>query len=91
MRLNHILLGCGTSLLSLSVAAAILPDAGQTQQSIDQRPLQLPSKQRLELNLPDAPSSEATVNGLRLHVSDFILQGNSALASTELLALLSDW
>lgn len=90
MRLNHILLGCGTSLLSLSVAAAILPDAGQTQQSIDQRPLQLPSKQRLELNLPDAPSSEATVNGLRLHVSDFILQGNSAIASTELLALLSD-
>lgn len=90
MRLNHILLGCGTSLLSLSVAAAILPDAGQTQQSIDQRPLQLPSKQRLELNLPGTPSSEATGSGPRLHVSDFTLQGNSAIASTELLALLSD-
>lgn len=90
MRFVHPLIGAAVSLLSLSVAAAVLPDAGQSQQGIDQRPLQLPGKQRLELNLPDAPSTTATASGPTLQVNSFTLQGNSAIGSDELLSLLSD-
>lgn len=90
MRFVHPLIGVAVSLLSLSVAAAVLPDAGQSQQGIDQRPLQLPGKQRLELNLPDAPSTTATASGPTLQVNSFTLQGNSAIGSDELLSLLSD-
>lgn len=90
MRFVLLLIGGAASLLSLSVMAATLPDAGQSQQNIDQRPLQLPGKQRLELNLPDAPSTEAKAGGPSLQVKGFTLQGNSAIASEELLALLAD-
>ncbi|WP_454254206.1 ShlB/FhaC/HecB family hemolysin secretion/activation protein [Pseudomonas sp. Marseille-Q8238] len=90
MRFVHPLIGVAVSLLSLSVAAAVLPDAGQSQQGIDQRPLQLPGKQRLELNLPDAPSTTATASGPTLQVNSFTLQGNSAIGSDELLSLLND-
>lgn len=82
--------GFATSTLSLCVAAATAPDAGQAQQGLDQRPLQLPEKQTLELNLPDAPSTEAKVGGPSLQVKGFTLQGNSVIASEELLALLAD-
>ncbi len=90
MRFVHPLIGGALSLLSLSVMAATLPDAGQSQQNIDQQPLQLPGKQRLDLNLPDAPSTEAQDGGPSLQVNGFTLQGNSAIASAELLPLLSD-
>lgn len=90
MRFVLPLIGGAASLLSLSVMAATPPDAGQSQQNIDQRQLQLPGKQRLELNLPDAPSTEAKAGGPSLQVKGFTLQGNSAIASEELLALLAD-
>lgn len=90
MRFVYPLIGGTLSLLSLSVMAATLPDAGQSQQNIDQQPLQLPGKQRLELNLPDAPSTEAQAGGPSLQVKGFTLQGNSAIASDELLAMLAD-
>lgn len=90
MRFVYPLIGGALSLLSLSLMAATLPDAGQSQQNIDQQPLQLPGKQRLELNLPDAPSTEAQAGGPSLQVKGFTLQGNSAIASDELLAMLAD-
>lgn len=90
MRFVRSLIGGGLSLLSLSVMAATLPDAGQSQQNIDQLPLQLPGKQRLELNLPDTPSAAATASGPSLQVNGFTLQGNGAIASDELLPLLGD-
>lgn len=90
MRFVYPLAGAAISLLSLSVSAATLPDAGQSQQNLEQRPLQLPGKQTLDLNLPDAPSTEAKQGGPTLQVSGFTLQGNSAIASDELLPLLSD-
>ncbi len=90
MRFVYPLIGGALSLLSLSVMAATLPDAGQSQQNIDQQPLQLPGKQRLDLNLPDAPSTEAQAGGPSLQVKGFVLQGNSTIASDELLALLAD-
>ncbi|MCQ4051576.1 ShlB/FhaC/HecB family hemolysin secretion/activation protein, partial [Klebsiella pneumoniae] len=68
MRFVLPLIGGAASLLSLSVMAATPPDAGQSQQNIDQRQLQLPGKQRLELNLPDAPSTEAKAGGPSLQV-----------------------
>lgn len=90
MRLIQPLIGFAASVLSLSVAAAVLPDAGQSQQGIDQQPLQLPPKQTLDLNLPDTPSTEAAASGPSLAVNAFTVQGNSVIASTELLALLTD-
>lgn len=90
MRFVRSFIGGGLSLLSLSVMAASLPDAGQSQQNIDQRPLQLPGKQRLDLNLPDAPSTTATASGPTLQVKGFTLQGNGAIGSDELLPLLGD-
>ncbi len=90
MRFVRSLIGGGLSLLSLSVMAATLPDAGQSQQNIDQLPLQLPGKQRLELNLPDTPSAAATASGPSLQVNGFTLEGNGAIGSDELLPLLGD-
>lgn len=90
-----------TSLLSVALVptigflpalaqAAIIPDAGQVQQSIEQAPLQLPERQRLELNLPDAPVDPAAESGPRLLVKGFAFDGNHALTSPELLELLTD-
>lgn len=90
MRFVLPLIGGAASLLSLSVMAATLPDAGQSQQNIDQQPLQLPGKQTLELNLPDAPSTEPDTSGPSLAINGFTLQGNGAIASEELLPLLAD-
>lgn len=90
MRFVRSLIGGGLSLLSLSVMAATLPDAGQSQQNIDQLPLQLPGKQRLDLNLPDTPSAAATASGPSLQVNGFTLEGNGAIGSDELLPLLGD-
>lgn len=90
MRLICSLLGCATTALSLSVAAATAPDAGQSQQSIDQQPLQLPSSKSLDLNLPDAPAGPVQAGGPTLEVSGFVVQGNTVIADAELQALLAD-
>ncbi|CAM4039463.1 ShlB/FhaC/HecB family hemolysin secretion/activation protein [Ectopseudomonas alcaliphila] len=90
-----------TSLLSVALVptigflpalaqAAIVPDAGQVQQSLEQAHLQLPERQRLELNLPDAPVDPAAESGPRLLVKGFVFDGNHALTSPELLELLAD-
>ena len=90
MRVIYSLSGFAASLLSLSVSAAVLPDAGQSIRDLEQAPLQLPPKQSLDLNLPDAPSTEATVSGPSLTVKGFTLHGNSVISSDELLPLLAD-
>ncbi|WP_277373337.1 ShlB/FhaC/HecB family hemolysin secretion/activation protein [Pseudomonas sp. AA-38] len=90
MRSIPVLGGLAASLLSLSVAAATAPDAGQVQQGLDRQPLQLEPRQSLPLNLPDTPADPAADAGPRLQVNGFILEGNSALSSEELLGLLAD-
>lgn len=90
MRLICTLLGCATTAISLSVAAATAPDAGQSQQSIDQQPLQLPSQKSLELNLPDAPEGPIQSGGPTLQVNGFVFEGNSVISDAELQALLAD-
>ena len=84
------LAGLAASLMTLPATAATAPDAGQVQQGIDQAPLQLPGKQRLDINLPDTPADPAAEAGPRLQVNGFILDGNQALPSAELLTLLAD-
>lgn len=84
------LAGLAASLFTLSTLAATAPDAGQAQQGIDQSPLQLPDRQRLEINLPDAPDDPAAEAGPRLQVNGFVLDGNQALSNAELLAQLDD-
>lgn len=84
------LAGLAASLMTLSATGATAPDAGQAQQGIDQAPLQLPDRQRLEINLPDAPADPAAEAGSRLQVNGFVLDGNQALPSAELLAQLDD-
>ncbi|QMV66136.1 ShlB/FhaC/HecB family hemolysin secretion/activation protein [Pseudomonas berkeleyensis] len=84
------LAGLAASLFTLSTLAATAPDAGQAQQGIDQAPLQLPDRQRLEINLPDAPDDPAAEAGPRLQVNGFVLDGNQAMSSAELLAQLDD-
>lgn len=84
------LAGLAASLITLSAHAATAPDAGQVQQSVDQAPLQLPARQRLDINLPDAPPDPLAEAGPRLQVNGFILEGNEALPSAELLAQLAD-
>ncbi len=84
------LAGLAASLFTLSSQAATAPDAGQAQQGIDQAPLQLPERQRLDINLPDTPPDSAVEAGPRLRVEGFILEGNQALSDAELLAQLTD-
>lgn len=70
--------------------AQIAPDAGQSLQNLDQRPPALPPRQSIDLNLPDAPSTDIEPGGPTLRVNGFLLDGNAALSGTELLALLDD-
>ncbi|WP_313053684.1 ShlB/FhaC/HecB family hemolysin secretion/activation protein [Pseudomonas lopnurensis] len=71
-----------------SLSAA--PDAGQSIRDIQSVPLQLPPRQSIDLNLPDAPSREVKPGGPTVQVTSFSLSGNSALGSEELLPLLAD-
>ncbi|EXF43195.1 polypeptide-transport-associated domain-containing protein ShlB-type [Pseudomonas sp. BAY1663] len=91
MRVAPSLLSATLLSTSITVAQAqVAPDAGQSIRDIEQTPLQLPPRQTLELNLPDAPSSEVKAGGPSLQVNGFTLQGNSVIASDELLPLLAD-
>ena len=76
------------AVLPISSFATTAPDAGQSIRGIEQTPLELPRKQTLDLNLPDAPSSAVKTDGPTLQVSSFLLSGNTAIADHELLALL---
>src|SRR5690554_5321099 len=90
MRFTHSLMGLGLAVISVPTLAQVAPDAGQSLQSIDQVPLQLPSTDSIELNLPDTPSTYMSVSGPNLQVNGFSLSGNLAIDSAELLSLLDD-
>ncbi|NMG68042.1 ShlB/FhaC/HecB family hemolysin secretion/activation protein [Azoarcus indigens] len=76
--------------LPLTHAASIPPDAGQSMRDIEQRPPQLPPRQQLELELPASPAAAPADDGRQVPVSGFSIEGNSTIASGELLALLAD-
>lgn len=87
------------SLIGSAIAAVILcpsadaqvpPDAGLVQQSIERQPMQLPAPQSLDLALPDTPAEPSHEGGPALQVSGFAFEGNTAIATAELQALLAD-
>ena len=87
--LSVALLATGDTLANQALAA-VAPDAGQVQQGLDQKPLQLPERQSIDLNLPDTPSDQAQSTGPSLQVTGFVLEGNSAIPNEQLLPLLDD-
>jgi len=68
----------------------VVPDAGRSMRELEQRPPSLPQKQSLDLDLPDAPLQQEAQSSQRVWVDGFVLEGNSAIPSTELLPLLDD-
>lgn len=87
--LSVALLAAG-NILTNPALAAVAPDAGQTQQSLDQKPLQLPERQSIDINLPDSPGDQEQSAGPSLQVTGFVLEGNSAIPNEQLLTLLDD-
>lgn len=90
MRFTHTLLSLGLASASLPAWAQIIPDAGQSIREIEQQPLQLPAKPSIDINLPATPSAEAAPGGPSLQVNSFVVSGNKAISSAELLPLLAD-
>lgn len=90
MRFTCSLLGLSLAVVSLPVLAVRPPDAGQSIRDIEQAPLQLPPRQSIDINLPDAPPTAPTAQGPTLQVNGFTLSGNQAISSELLLPLLSD-
>lgn len=79
----------GLLVASLQATAQVAPDAGQSIRNIEQRPLPLPEKQSIPINLPDAPVTETVASGPRIKVASFVLSGNQGIRSDELLAPLT--
>jgi len=91
MRLMHPVLGCALAVLPFSVQASPQTDAGQSLQSLNQKPLSLPERQTLELNLPSVPADANTAPGAgTLVVEAFVFEGNAALPDSQLQPLLAD-
>lgn len=90
MRFTLSLITLGLCVTSFAVTAQVAPDAGQSLRAIEQVPLQLPARQSIDLNLPDAPSAEVTPGGPSLQINGFELTGNEAIGSDELQPLLAD-
>jgi hemolysin activation/secretion protein len=90
LRLNPIALALLTTFAGAAHGAERAPDAGQSIRDIQNQPLELPPKQTLELNLPEAPDTTPKVSGPTLQVNGFTVTGNTAIASDELLPLLAD-
>ncbi len=90
LRLNPIALALLTTLAGAAHGAERAPDAGQSIREIQNQPLELPPRQTLELNLPEAPDTAPKVSGPTLQVNGFTVTGNTAIASDELVALLAD-
>ncbi|OEC35128.1 Hemolysin activation/secretion protein [Pseudomonas cuatrocienegasensis] len=87
--LSVALLSAGSGFASNALAATA-PDSGQTQQGLEQMPLQLPERQAIDLNLPDTPDDQLTTGGPTLEITSFTFEGNTAIPREELLALLTD-
>ena len=79
-----------TALLGLPLAAAsqALPDAGRALESLEQRRPAPPAPAPIDLRLPDAPAA-AQGGGPPIAVQRFAIEGNTAIASDELQALLA--
>lgn len=74
--------------LACAAQAQIRPDAGRTLESLQQsRPMLPPQPAEIALTLPGDPMSAAD-DGLPIAVQGFAIEGNTAIATPELQALL---
>lgn len=78
------------AVLSAHAQAQPDPKAGDIIRDLERKPLALPDRQYIDLDLPDAPQEQAMTGGPTVTVSRFALSGNSAISSSELTALLAD-
>lgn len=77
-----------TALLGLCAQAQTLPNAGQILESLEQKRPEQPAPATIELLLPDTPTPAADDTGPTIEVQRFAIEGNSAIDTADLLALL---
>lgn len=90
MRLTPLMAALGSCLLALPAFAATVPDAGQVLQNLEQQPRRQDPQPSLPINLPDTPNNQPTDDSPRIMVNHLRLEGNRAIPSASLLALLAD-
>ncbi|MEG2632674.1 MAG: POTRA domain-containing protein, partial [Comamonas sp.] len=78
----------GLALLGIDAQAQALPDAGQVLDSVEQRRPALPAPAAIDLDLPPTPTPPAHDDGPAMDVQGFVIEGNSAIATSDLQALL---
>lgn len=76
------------ALLGLDTRAQALPDAGQVLDSVEQRRPSLPAPAAIDLDLPPPPAPAGHDDGPAMAVQAFAIEGNSAIATSDLQALL---
>lgn len=76
------------ALLGLQAQAQALPDAGQLLESVEQRRPTLPPPAAIDLQLPDTPLPAKDDGGPVIDVQRFAIDGNTAIATADLQALL---
>lgn len=84
-------LGTTVSAFPLAVVAQghVRPDAGQTLESLQQsRPVLPPAPPAISLTLPDDSASVGADEGPPIDVQGFVVEGNTAIATSELQELL---
>lgn len=74
--------------LAFTAQAQVLPDAGQALESLEQSRPQLPAPAAIELTLPEDVTPAGAEDGPAFEVQRFMIDGNTAIATDELLALL---
>ena len=77
-----------SAMLGLCAQAQTLPNAGQLLENLEQQRLLRPAPADIELRLPAPPTSAADEDGPRIEVQRFAIEGNSAIATADLQALL---
>jgi len=75
--------------LPLVASAQALPDAGRALESLEQRRPTPPAPAPIDLRVPDGPAASSADGGTRIEVQRFALDGNTAIATPELLTLLA--
>lgn len=74
--------------LAFNAQAQVLPDAGQALESLEQSRPSMPAPAAIDLTLPGDATPASADTGPAIDVKRFAIDGNSAIASDELLALL---
>lgn len=75
--------------LPLAAGAQVFPDAGRALESLEQRRPALPAPAPIELHAPEAPAQYAGDGGTPIEVQRFAIEGNTAIDTEELLALVA--